>query len=860
MTLGTSNRRRGFAFAIALLATTAVVIPAMAATAPDDSVTYMSNPAHTGAQPHDALATPLHRQWSVELGGKVSFPVIADGQIYVTVQKPQGTGLTNAWLYAFDAQSGAIRWGPVALRSGYSPYATVTYDKVGGLGRVFAFSTDSPPGAFGVITAFDALTGTQLWQTAETYEGGFGMGVTVNGTLYANPGGWMQAIDEVTGDIKWTVLGEGSSITASEHGLYTSGYCGNIKDHSPETGAIIWATPSSCWGATGFPYDVISAGRLYSMAGSPHSALPGIYDAATGQWLGSFKADAPPVVDGQIGFFISGSVLSAQNLATGAALWTFTGDCDVYTMPVVTNGFVYVVTARGNLYALDEQSGAIAWSDNVGQRVVGLGSVFDYPNPSAASPMLAVGEGLLIVPAGTSLLAYGSGANGYTPHPGPTPQTGTQIVEQHAIPWPAGSTPPKPTEITTAPDGNFWFLEPVRNRVAVMTPAGAVTEYDIPTRNSQPTSITTGPDGAIWFTESYTYKIGRITATGAISEFPTPVDRGDIPVNAPAGPVDITTGPDGALWFTNTYGAEIDRMTTAGVTTVYHLPDPLADRPIRLTFGRDGNIWFTLAYDVGRMKPDGTGYVRYTVPPYLGLRQRPTEIIAGPDGNIWFTESGGADWTRGEASSAGSGIARITLAGVITDFQTPTPGSGPIGLLAGPDGNIWFAEYWNYFGAPSKIGRMTSDGAIQEFWVPDGPYRPRPWGMTVGHDGALWSTETEGGKIARFDISSPPCPAPSATASTNPARVPAPERIPGSPGPGSGSGVTRTGPPPPVPEVTPLPNPSPLVGREKFAPRPDPPPPGGTGKKAAQGIAGINTQQVAGEVLDRFAKALLRFW
>lgn len=113
MPLGTAYCRRGLALAIALVTTTAVGSPVTAATAPDDSVVYLSNPTHTGAQVNDALTPPLHRQWSIDLGGNVSFPVIADGQMYVTVQKPQGTGLTNAWLYAFDAATGSVRWGPV---------------------------------------------------------------------------------------------------------------------------------------------------------------------------------------------------------------------------------------------------------------------------------------------------------------------------------------------------------------------------------------------------------------------------------------------------------------------------------------------------------------------------------------------------------------------------------------------------------------------------------------------------------------------------------------------------------------------------------------------------------------------------
>ena len=55
-------------------------------------------------------------------------------------------------------------------------------------------------------------------------------------------------------------------------------------------------------------------------------------------------------------------------------------------------------------------------------------------------------------------------------------------------------------------------------------------------------------------------------------------------------------------------------------------------------------------------------------------------------------------------------IGRITPAGVITEFEIPTPFSGPRALAAGPDGNIWFSEFH-----ASKIGRITMDGVVTEF-------------------------------------------------------------------------------------------------------------------------------------------------
>ena len=38
-----------------------------------------------------------------------------------------------------------------------------------------------------------------------------------------------------------------------------------------------------------------------------------------------------------------------------------------------------------------------------------------------------------------------------------------------------------------------------------------ITEYPVPTVNSDPALITQGPDGALWFTESLSNKIARIS-------------------------------------------------------------------------------------------------------------------------------------------------------------------------------------------------------------------------------------------------------------------------------------------------------------------------------------------------------------
>jgi streptogramin lyase len=58
-----------------------------------------------------------------------------------------------------------------------------------------------------------------------------------------------------------------------------------------------------------------------------------------------------------------------------------------------------------------------------------------------------------------------------------------------------------------------------------------------------------------------------------------------------------------------------------------------------------------------------------------------------------------------------AGAGESAYAVTITDFGGLTPGSYPIGITAGPDGNVWFTE----FSGPAYVGRVTPAGDVTEF-------------------------------------------------------------------------------------------------------------------------------------------------
>jgi streptogramin lyase len=119
----------------------------------------------------------------------------------------------------------------------------------------------------------------------------------------------------------------------------------------------------------------------------------------------------------------------------------------------------------------------------------------------------------------------------------------------------------------------------------------------------------------------------------------------------------------------------------------------------------------------------------------------PRAITAGPDGRLWFTEY------------YASKIGRITTDGQIgagDEIATPTPFASPSGITLGPDGNLWFSETAG--GANSRIGRIaptaTSSSDILEIAVPTANSSPE--GITAGPDGRIWFTEygsLNGGRI-----------------------------------------------------------------------------------------------------------------
>ena len=126
-----------------------------------------------------------------------------------------------------------------------------------------------------------------------------------------------------------------------------------------------------------------------------------MFDAPTGAALGTFPAGPPPAFSGSTGFFLTGSILKARDAYSGAVRWSFTGDGTLASAPIVDNGYVYIGSRSGKVYALDGSTGANVWTGNIGVAIQTTESPVSRPHTG-----LGAGDGLVVVPASTLLVAY----------------------------------------------------------------------------------------------------------------------------------------------------------------------------------------------------------------------------------------------------------------------------------------------------------------------------------------------------------------------------------------------------------------------------------------------------------------------
>ncbi len=302
--------------------------------------------------------------------------------------------------------------------------------------------------------------------------------------------------------------------------------------------------------------------------------------------------------------------------------------------------------------------------------------------------------------------------------------------------WPTCSSPPGgdyalcargafPQAVAPGPDGAVWFTT-ARANLGRVTPAGGVTQYDVPVAGA-PTGagllggLTTGPDGAWWFPS---YAISGLWR-GTVAD--PPVFTYTAGGTTDTGPSDTVLGPDGALWSTEAKTETLGHFVVGGAFTYLALP-PKAPGTFVSSFalanGSDGRIWVARPHAIDAVTTAGV-VTPFTVP------DDPSDLTLGPDGAIWFAEYDG------------DRIGRITTTGAVTLFALPAD-SAPASITTGPDGALWIG-----LGKDGGIMRMTTGGA---WTVTPLPFSSQVSSITTGPDGAIWFGDLGGSRIGRLEV------------------------------------------------------------------------------------------------------------
>lgn len=381
-----------------------------AAPVSSDATDYYTDPAHDGtATVACPMRFPSASAWTAQLDGLASIALIAQGNVFVTVETNSGSELE-----ALDQATGRVIWGPIKL-GGIG--ASAAYDA----GQIFVVMSNSNY-VGGLFQAYNASNGTLNWSTALTQavtnENNFGSNCGNCGVSAANGyaytigniwGGYVYALNEATGALNMSaqLVYAGSSTPAiTSSGVYLSAV-GWTYALTPGNLAMLWSSnPCGCDGGSAVStIPLVANNVLYSADALGYVGIGDghTFNAATGAPTGTFHSDDLPAIGSQTGYFRDSVTsptanLKAVDLASGSVLWNFAGDGELVNSPVTANQYTFVESSSGKIFAVDNATGSQVWSITVG----GPSMIFNKSTGAGFS----IGDGLLVVPVRQSIVAY----------------------------------------------------------------------------------------------------------------------------------------------------------------------------------------------------------------------------------------------------------------------------------------------------------------------------------------------------------------------------------------------------------------------------------------------------------------------
>lgn len=161
-----------------------------------------------------------------------------------------------------------------------------------------------------------------------------------------------------------------------------------------------------------------------------------------------------------------------------------------------------------------------------------------------------------------------------------------------------------------------------------------------------------------------------------------------------------------------------------------------------ITFGPEGSLWLGAARVTVTWERTESEALIDSVSPSGQVSEHPVpgsvpvDLAIGGDGNVWFV--------------APDRVGYLTPTGQVTSYPLPGTATTSRRIAAGSDGGIWLTTGLGRSGAQA-IDRVTADGQITEFPLPHPGAGAGD--ITLGPDGALWFTELQAERIGRITSS-----------------------------------------------------------------------------------------------------------
>jgi len=319
----------------------------------------------------------LTLRWKIQIGTGYATPVVVGDRVYAFSRQNE-----NEVLQAIDAATGKVIWvttypapfkmNPATARHGPGPKSTPAFAD----GRIFTM------GMSGIVTAFDAAMGKQLWQKpVPPVEQRFHTAqspIVDRGLMIIHVGGQDQgaltAFDPATGAEKWSWKGDGPGyaspvivdIDGTRQVITFSQK--NLIGVDAGSGQLLWSAPFEALATTNAITPLVYGGRTVIVSGQGKPLTAYTISKRNNQWAADLAWENPQL---QMAFsnpvLVGDAVFSMSPLNSGQFFWADARTGRTLWVSAPRQGSNAAIVRAGNLlFVLKDDAQLIVARANTG--------------------------------------------------------------------------------------------------------------------------------------------------------------------------------------------------------------------------------------------------------------------------------------------------------------------------------------------------------------------------------------------------------------------------------------------------------------------------------------------------------------